>query len=106
MHVKTPGYLIVKTLLILQRIVYREFDTLANDVEFGLAASISARSLASAMGFGRRMDAGVPHMYNPTAGLELQMSFGGCKNSTSGYREMGSAAIDFYSLMKTLYLDA
>jgi aldehyde dehydrogenase (NAD+) len=45
------------------------------------------------------------HVNSPTAGLELQLPFGGCKCSTSGYREMGKAAIDFYSLTKTVYVD-
>lgn len=78
---------------------------IANDVPFGLAASICTRSLASAMEFSRRIDAGVVHVNNPTAGLELQLPFGGCKCSTSGYREMGTAGIDFFTQTKTFYVD-
>lgn len=78
---------------------------LANDVEFGLSAGIATRSLATSLDFARRIEAGVVHVNSPTAGLELQLPFGGCKCSTSGYREMGKAAIDFYSLTKTVYVD-
>ncbi|MGA2500171.1 MAG: aldehyde dehydrogenase family protein [Tepidisphaeraceae bacterium] len=78
---------------------------IANDVPFGLAAGICTRSLAHAMEFSRRIDAGVIHVNNPTAGLELQLPFGGCKCSTSGYREMGTAAIDFYTQTRTFYID-
>jgi alpha-ketoglutaric semialdehyde dehydrogenase len=78
---------------------------IANDVPFGLAASICTRSLAHAMEFSRRIDAGVIHVNNPTAGLELQLPFGGCKCSTSGYREMGTAAIEFYTQTRTAYVD-
>lgn len=77
----------------------------ANDVEFGLSAGIATRSLATSLEFARRIEAGVVHVNSPTAGLELQLPFGGCKCSTSGYREMGKAAIDFYSLTKTVYVD-
>ena len=68
--------------------------------------AISTRSLATWIDFARRIDAGVIHVNNPTAGLELQAPFGGCKMSTSGSREMGRAAIDFYSIIKTVYVDA
>ena len=82
-----------------------EAIAIANDVPFGLAASICTRSLVSALEFSRRIDAGVVHVNNPTAGLELQLPFGGCKCSTSGYREMGTAGIDFFTQTKTFYVD-
>ena len=78
---------------------------IANDAEFGLSAGISTSNLATSLDFARRIEAGVVHVNNPTAGLELQLPFGGCKCSSSGYREMGKAAIDFYSLVKTVYVD-
>jgi len=78
---------------------------IANDVDFGLSAGIATRSIATAMDFVRRIDAGVIHVNNPTAGLEYQLPFGGCKASSSGYREMGTTALDFYSLVKTVYVD-
>jgi aldehyde dehydrogenase (NAD+) len=37
--------------------------------------------------------------------VELQAPFGGCKDSSSGSREMGMAAIEFYTQLKTIYLD-
>jgi acyl-CoA reductase-like NAD-dependent aldehyde dehydrogenase len=85
---------------------FNEALTVANKVDFGLSAGISTRSLATWIDFARRIDAGVIHVNNPTAGLELQAPFGGCKMSTSGSREMGRAAIDFYSMTKTVYVDA
>jgi len=57
------------------------------------------------MEFARRIDAGLIHVNNPTAGVELQLPFGGMKDSSSGYREMGKSAIDFYSQVKTVYVD-
>ena len=86
----------------------KDFDEalrVANDVEFGLSAGLSTRSLARSIEFTRRSEAGVLHVNNPTAGLELQAPFGGMKASSSGYREMGRAAIDFYTSVKTVYVD-
>jgi aldehyde dehydrogenase (NAD+) len=93
---------------ILGVIKVKDFDEalrVANDVEFGLSAGLATRSLAHAMEFARRSEAGVLHVNNPTAGLELQAPFGGLKSSSSGYREMGKAAIEFYSTVKTVYVD-
>lgn len=86
----------------------KDFDEaieIANDVEYGLAAGIATRSLGKSLEFARRIDAGLIHVNNPTAGVELQLPFGGLKNSTSGYREMGKSALDFYSQIKTVYVD-
>lgn len=86
----------------------KDFDEalrVANQIDFGLSAGISTRSLGSSMEFARRSEAGVLHVNNPTAGLELQAPFGGFKCSSSGYREMGRSAIDFYSSVKTVYVD-
>lgn len=85
---------------------FNEAMTIANDVTMGLAASISTRSLSNSLEFARRIEAGVVHVNSPTAGLELQVPFGGMKDSSSGYREMGRSAIDFYTAVKTVYVDA
>jgi aldehyde dehydrogenase (NAD+) len=87
----------------------KDFDEavkIANQSHFGLSAGLSTKSLARSQEFARRIETGVVHINNPTAGLELQAPFGGCKLSTSGHREMGTAAIDFYSQSKTIYMDA
>ncbi|HLX62434.1 MAG TPA: aldehyde dehydrogenase family protein [Planctomycetota bacterium] len=78
----------------------------ANRTEFGLASGICTRDLKAAMEFARRSDAGMIHVNSPTAGVELQAPFGGCKDSTSGSREMGKSALEFYSQTKTVYVDA
>jgi aldehyde dehydrogenase (NAD+) len=31
--------------------------------------------------------------------------FGGCKNSSTGSREQGKTAIEFYTQVKTVYMD-
>ena len=83
-----------------------EAIAVANDVEYGLASGICTRDLKAALEFARRSDAGMIHVNSPTAGVELQSPFGGCKDSSSGHREMGRAALDFYTVTKTIYVDA
>jgi aldehyde dehydrogenase (NAD+) len=78
----------------------------ANGVEMGLAASIVTRNLAKAMRYAERIQAGVVKINQPTIGLALQAPFGGVKkSSTDSFKEQGAAAIEFYTRLKTVYLD-
>jgi acyl-CoA reductase-like NAD-dependent aldehyde dehydrogenase len=77
---------------------------IANDIRFGLSASICTRSLTSAFEFVNRIDAGLVMVNLPSAGVEYQVPFGGSKASSMGMREQGSVAIDFYTEMKTVYM--
>jgi acyl-CoA reductase-like NAD-dependent aldehyde dehydrogenase len=77
---------------------------IANDIRFGLSASICTRSLTSAFEFINRIDAGLVMVNLPSAGVEYQVPFGGSKASSMGMREQGSVAVDFYTEMKTVYL--
>ena len=40
-----------------------------------------------------------------TAGVEPQVPFGGMKESSSHSREQGRAAMDFFTSIKTVYVD-
>lgn len=77
----------------------------ANSVEFGLSASIFTRDLGAAMRFAREVEAGVVHINSETAGAEPQVPFGGKKASSSHSREMGPQAAEFYTDVKTVYVD-
>jgi aldehyde dehydrogenase (NAD+) len=45
------------------------------------------------------------HVNGETAGAEPQVPFGGFKASGTFMREQGKAARDFYTQIKTVYLD-
>jgi aldehyde dehydrogenase (NAD+) len=45
------------------------------------------------------------HVNSQTAGAEPQVPFGGFKGSSSGSREQGKVARDFFTQIKTVYLD-
>jgi aldehyde dehydrogenase (NAD+) len=76
----------------------------ANDSEFGLASGICTRSLKHAEDYRRRAQAGLVMVNLPTAGVDYHVPFGGRKGSSYGPREQGSAAVEFYTTVKTCYL--
>ncbi|MFC7212643.1 aldehyde dehydrogenase family protein [Saliphagus sp. GCM10025334] len=83
---------------------FEEALWLANDVDYGLAASIVTQDLTEADEFVDRIEAGVAKVNEKTTGLELHVPFGGYKNSsTNTYREQGDAGLDFFTSTKTVY---
>jgi acyl-CoA reductase-like NAD-dependent aldehyde dehydrogenase len=80
--------------------------TLANDVEFGLSASIYTKDIGTMMSFINETDAGLVRINSETAGVELQAPFGGMKQSSSHSREQGQAAIEFFTAIKTVFVKA
>lgn len=77
----------------------------ANNVRFGLSASLFTRDLGKALAFAREIQAGIVHVNSETAGAEPQVPFGGMKGSSSYSREQGKAAREFFTQVKTVYLD-
>ncbi|QKV90770.1 aldehyde dehydrogenase family protein [Streptomyces sp. NA02950] len=78
---------------------------LVNDSRYGLAAGICTRDLAAAQHFAHHARAGVIKVNRPTTGLDLNVPFGGVKDSsTNTYREQGATAVDFYTWSKSVYL--
>src|SRR5690606_3586675 len=76
----------------------------ANDSEYGLSASIFTRDIGNILAFIRDMDAGLVRVNEETAGVELQAPFGGMKASSSHSREQGTAAIEFFTAVKTVFV--
>jgi aldehyde dehydrogenase (NAD+) len=83
---------------------FAEAIALANDVQFGLSASLYTKDIASALAFVKEMDAGLVRINAETAGVELQAPFGGMKDSSSHSREQGTAAIEFFTSIKTVFM--
>jgi len=79
---------------------------LANGVEMGLSASLVTRDLKKAMIYAQRIEAGVVKVNQISTGLSLQAPFGGVKkSSTDSFKEQGAGAVDFYTRIKTVYVD-
>lgn len=83
---------------------FDEAIDLANSVKFGLSASILTNQLDRAFAYINRIEAGLIIVNLPSAGVEYQLPFGGTKASSTGYREQGSVAVDFYSELRTVYM--
>ena len=78
----------------------------ANDVNVGLSASVVTRDFRKAMLYSERIQAGVVKVNQISTGLALQAPFGGVKqSSTDTFKEQGAGAVEFYSKLKTVYLD-
>ncbi|HZQ06742.1 MAG TPA: aldehyde dehydrogenase family protein [Anaerolineae bacterium] len=83
-----------------------EAVNIANGIEYGLSASVITNNLRSAFYFIENIQAGVVKINQGTTGLQVQIPFGGFKkSSTNTFREQGKLAIDFYSRLKSVYLD-
>ncbi len=77
---------------------------LANDTEFGLSAGVCTTSLHHAAMFRDGLQAGIVTINLPTAGVDYHVPFGGTKGSSSGAREQGRYAVEFFTTVKTAYV--
>ncbi|WP_158734553.1 alpha-ketoglutaric semialdehyde dehydrogenase GucD [Alteribacillus sp. YIM 98480] len=77
---------------------------LANDVEYGLSASIFTTNIQKMLSFINEMDAGLVRINAESAGVELHAPFGGMKQSSSHSREQGEAAKEFFTSIKTVFV--
>lgn len=85
----------------------KDFDealTVANSGEFGLTSVVYTNDLARSMQFVEGIETGMVHVNAPFLGGEVHLPFGGSKASGVGPREMGEAALDFYTEVKTVYV--
>ncbi|MED3802110.1 aldehyde dehydrogenase family protein [Lysinibacillus xylanilyticus] len=81
---------------------YEEALRLSNDSEFGLSASIYTNNIPKAFDFINRSEVGLVQVNDETGGAEPQAPFGGVKNSSTGAREQGQAAKEFFTTFKTI----
>ncbi|TWN39812.1 Aldehyde dehydrogenase, thermostable [Bacillus paralicheniformis] len=75
----------------------------ANDVKFGLSASIFTQNIGWMLSFIDEIEAGLIRVNAESAGVELQAPFGGVKQSSSHSREQGEAAKEFFTAVKTVF---
>lgn len=77
---------------------------LANRTRYGLSASLFTRDLGSALDYIRRIEVGLVRVNGDTTGVDPHAPFGGLKASSSGSREQGPAAREFYTEIKTVQI--
>jgi acyl-CoA reductase-like NAD-dependent aldehyde dehydrogenase len=84
---------------------YEQALEVANNIEFGLSSTIYTNDLNKAFHFVRHVESGVTHVNLPSTYFENQYPFGGKKTSSIGPREQGSTALDFWTDIKTVYIN-
>lgn len=83
---------------------YEEAVEIANDIRFGLSASIFTTDMTTARQFVNDVEAGVVKINGTTTGSDIQMPFGGMKASSSEtHKELGQRAYSFYTHEKAVY---
>ena len=84
---------------------FEEAVELANHVKFGLSASLYTQDMSKALKFVDLAEVGKVHVNSPTVGGEAQAPFGGTKATGIGPREQGTEVFEFYTEVKTVYMD-
>ncbi len=76
-----------------------------NGTKYGLSSSIYTQDVNAAFKAMRDIEAGITYINGPTIGAECHMPFGGVKETGNGHREGGWSAYEFFSEVKTIYVD-
>ncbi len=84
---------------------FEEAVDVTNNVAFGLSASIYTKDVNRAFAAMRDINTGIVYVNAPTIGAEIQLPFGGTKQTGNGHREAGVAGIDVFSEWKSIYVD-
>jgi aldehyde dehydrogenase (NAD+) len=84
---------------------YEEAIRVANDVDYGLSSSIYTSDVNRAFRAIEDLEAGITYINAPTIGAEVQLPFGGVKNTGNGGREAGTSAIEEFTEVKTVFVD-
>jgi len=82
-----------------------EAIALANNTAYGLSASLFTRDLRAALQYVNRIHVGLVRVNGDTTGVDPHAPFGGMKGSSSGSREQGPAAREFYTEIKTVQIN-
>jgi len=84
---------------------FEQAVAIANDVPYGLSASIYTQDVNKAFAAMRDLYTGIFYVNAPTIGAEVHLPFGGTKATGNGHREAGTAALDVFSEWKSVYVD-
>jgi aldehyde dehydrogenase (NAD+) len=93
---------------VLATFVARDADEaiqIANAAQYGLSATLFTRDLRTALRYIDRIEAGLVRVNGDTTGVDPHAPFGGMKGSSSGSREQGPAAREFYTEIKTVQIN-
>jgi acyl-CoA reductase-like NAD-dependent aldehyde dehydrogenase len=75
---------------------------IANQTPYGLSATLFTSNVSDALRYIHRIQAGMVRVNGDTTGVDPHAPFGGMKASSSGSREQGPSAREFYTQIKTV----
>ena len=75
---------------------------LANRSRYGLSASLFTKDIGAALRYMNQIEVGLVRINGDTTGVDPHAPFGGMKGSSSGSREQGTAAREFYTETRTV----
>jgi aldehyde dehydrogenase (NAD+) len=107
----TPGMRIAQeeifgpVLSIIEVKSFEEAIEVLNGTPYGLSSSIYTRDVARSFRAMRDIEAGITYVNGPTIGAEVQLPFGGVKDTGNGHREAGTTVYDIFSEWKSIYVD-
>jgi acyl-CoA reductase-like NAD-dependent aldehyde dehydrogenase len=82
-----------------------EAIAILNGTPYGLSSSIYTRDVNAAFKAVRDIEAGITYVNGPTIGAEVQLPFGGVKDTGNGHREASHTVLDIFSEWKSVYVD-
>jgi acyl-CoA reductase-like NAD-dependent aldehyde dehydrogenase len=77
----------------------------ANSTQYGLSLSVYTNDLRKAFRAINELHSGIVYVNAPTIGAEIQLPFGGTRNTGNGHREAGGHVLDEFSEWKSIYID-
>jgi alpha-ketoglutaric semialdehyde dehydrogenase len=78
---------------------------IANSTGYGLSASIYTHDITNVFKAIQELEFGIVYVNAPTIGAEIQLPFGGMKNTGNGHREAGPQALDEFTEWKAVSVD-
>jgi alpha-ketoglutaric semialdehyde dehydrogenase len=82
-----------------------EAIALANGVDYGLSCAIYTHDITNTFKAVQQLEFGIVYVNAPTIGAEIQVPFGGMKNTGNGHREAGPQSFDEFTEWKTVGID-
>jgi len=84
---------------------FEDVIKIANGTQFGLSLSIYTQDVNRAFQAMEEFESGIVYVNAPTIGAEIQLPFGGVKQTGNGHREAGITAVDQFTEWKAIYVD-
>jgi aldehyde dehydrogenase (NAD+) len=78
---------------------------IANSTKYGLSAAIYTHDITNVFKAVQELEFGLVYVNAPTIGAEVQLPFGGMKNTGNGHREAGPQSLDEFTEWKAVSVD-